>query len=143
STMVVAHQPLPGDLGPEHLPPHLSPLRGLRDRGALPKNWSSSNGSYQARGRRTMRQWVAMLAIAVTTGVMASAAPQGQGAGGGRATAPGQQKKAAAPAAADAKPSPGAGPVIVFETVKGSFGMETYPNEAPKSVEHILTLARR
>ena len=90
-----------------------------------------------------MRQWVAMLAIAVTTGVMAGATPQGQGAGAGRATAPGQQKKTAASEAADAKPSPGAGPVIVFETVKGSFEMETYPNEAPKSVEHILTLARR
>jgi cyclophilin family peptidyl-prolyl cis-trans isomerase len=28
----------------------------------------------------------------------------------------------------------------VFETTKGSFEMETYPNEAPKSVEHILKL---
>ena len=34
-------------------------------------------------------------------------------------------------------------PVIVFETSKGSFEMEMYPNEAPKSVEHILTLVRR
>ncbi len=48
----------------------------------------------------------------------------------------------AAPAAA-AKTSPGAGPVIVFETVKGTFEVETYPNEAPKSVEHILTLVKR
>jgi peptidyl-prolyl cis-trans isomerase B (cyclophilin B) len=39
--------------------------------------------------------------------------------------------------------SPGAGPVIVFETVKGTFEVETYPNEAPKSVEHILTLVKR
>ena len=45
--------------------------------------------------------------------------------------------------AAGAKPSPGAGPVIVFETVKGTFEMETYPKDAPKSVEHILTLVRR
>ena len=34
-------------------------------------------------------------------------------------------------------------PVIVFETSKGSFEVEMYPNEAPKSVEHILTLVRR
>ena len=34
-------------------------------------------------------------------------------------------------------------PVVVFETVKGNFEMELYPNEAPKSVEHILTLVRR
>jgi peptidyl-prolyl cis-trans isomerase B (cyclophilin B) len=49
---------------------------------------------------------------------------------------------AAAPAAAP-KPSPGAGPIIVFDTVKGSFEVETYPNEAPKTVEHILELVKR
>ena len=36
-----------------------------------------------------------------------------------------------------------ASPVIVFETSKGSFEVEMYPSEAPKSVEHILTLVRR
>ena len=35
------------------------------------------------------------------------------------------------------------GPVIVFETMKGNFEIEMYPNEAPKSVEHLLTLVRR
>ena len=34
-------------------------------------------------------------------------------------------------------------PVVVFETSKGSFEVELYPTEAPKSVEHILTLVRR
>ena len=34
-------------------------------------------------------------------------------------------------------------PVVVFETSKGNFEMELYPAEAPKSVEHILTLVRR
>ena len=33
--------------------------------------------------------------------------------------------------------------MILFETVKGNFEIETYPNEAPKSVEHILALVRR
>lgn len=53
--------------------------------------------------------------------------------------------KGAAPAAAPAVPrrSPGAGPIIVFETMKGSFEVETYPNEAPKTVEHILALVKR
>ncbi len=37
----------------------------------------------------------------------------------------------------------GSNPVIVFETVKGTFEMETFPTEAPRSVEHILTLVRR
>ena len=74
----------------------------------------------------------------VMLGAAGMAAAQGQGRG--RATAPGQTP---APAAAAVKPSPGAGPVVVFETLKGTFEMETYPNEAPKSVEHILTLVRR
>ena len=85
-----------------------------------------------------MSRWIVVLAVTL------AAAPGIVGAqtqGRGRATAPGQVKKA--PAVPDAKPSPGAGPVIVFETVKGTFEMETYPNEAPKSVEHILTLVRR
>ena len=34
-------------------------------------------------------------------------------------------------------------PVVVFETSKGSFEMELYQAEAPKSVDHILTLVRR
>jgi peptidyl-prolyl cis-trans isomerase B (cyclophilin B) len=34
-------------------------------------------------------------------------------------------------------------PVVVFETSKGSFEVELYPTEAPKSVEHSLTLVRR
>jgi cyclophilin family peptidyl-prolyl cis-trans isomerase len=44
--------------------------------------------------------------------------------------------------AAQRKPA-AAGPVIVFETVKGAFEVELYPNEAPKSVEHILALVKR
>src|SRR5262245_17863872 len=61
----------------------------------------------------------------------------------GRAATPPAGGRAAQAAPAPAKPSPGAGPVIVFDTLKGSFEMETYPNEAPKSVEHILALVRR
>ena len=34
-------------------------------------------------------------------------------------------------------------PVVVFETAKGSFEVEFYPTEAPKSVAHILALVRR
>ena len=34
-------------------------------------------------------------------------------------------------------------PVVSFVTSKGNFEMELYPAEAPKSVEHILTLVRR
>lgn len=48
------------------------------------------------------------------------------------------------PAAAQtAQKSPGAGPVVVLETTKGTIEFETYPNEAPKTVAHILGLVKR
>jgi cyclophilin family peptidyl-prolyl cis-trans isomerase len=60
------------------------------------------------------------------------------------AQAPAPKKAAAAPAAAvPLKPSPGAGPIIVIETVKGTIEFETYPDEAPKSVEQVLRLVKR
>jgi len=64
----------------------------------------------------------------------APAAPAGRGTTGARGAtaAPAQPKK-----------SPGAGPVVVVETMKGTFQFETYPNEAPKSVEHVLGLVKR
>src|SRR5215207_1826852 len=57
--------------------------------------------------------------------------------------APGRGTGARGAAAAAPHRSPGAGAVILFETTKGNIEIETYPNEAPKSVEHILTLVRR
>ncbi len=42
-----------------------------------------------------------------------------------------------------AQPSPGAGPIIVVETEKGTFEFETYPNEAPKTVAHIVGLVNK
>ncbi len=42
-----------------------------------------------------------------------------------------------------AGPTPGAGPVIVVETTKGTFEFETYPDEAPRTVEHVLALVKR
>jgi peptidyl-prolyl cis-trans isomerase B (cyclophilin B) len=39
--------------------------------------------------------------------------------------------------------SPGAGPVVVLETVKGVIEIETYPEEAPKTVENFLALVKR
>ena len=73
----------------------------------------------------------------------AAAAAQAQApAGRGRAATPPPPAAGRGAAPAPAR-SPGAGPIIVFETVKGTFEMETYPNEAPKSVEHILALVKR
>jgi cyclophilin family peptidyl-prolyl cis-trans isomerase len=83
-----------------------------------------------------MKRWIVVLAMAAI-GTTSTVSAQTQARG--RSTSPAQK----APPVVDAKPSPGAGPIVVFETAKGSFEMETYPNEAPKSVEHILTLVRR
>ncbi len=56
---------------------------------------------------------------------------------------PAPAKPTTAPAAAPGKTSPGAGPVIVVETEKGTFEFETYPNEAPKTVAHIVSLVNK
>lgn len=45
--------------------------------------------------------------------------------------------------AAARQTSPGAGPVIVLETVKGNIEIETYPDEAPKTVAQIVGLVKR
>lgn len=74
--------------------------------------------------------------------IIAAAALSGQTRGTSQPKAA-PTAKPTAPAAAAAQKSPGAGPVVVFETVKGTFEMETYPNEAPKSVEHFLALVKR
>ena len=59
----------------------------------------------------------------------------------------GAQAPAKAPAAkaapAPGKTSPGAGPVLVIETEKGTIEIETYPNEAPKTVAHIVGLVNK
>jgi peptidyl-prolyl cis-trans isomerase B (cyclophilin B) len=46
-------------------------------------------------------------------------------------------------AAAQQKKSPGAGPIVVLETAKGVIEIETYPEEAPKTVENFLGLVKR
>jgi cyclophilin family peptidyl-prolyl cis-trans isomerase len=76
-----------------------------------------------------------LLVVSLIAGLAATASAQTKPA----------QKPAAKPAApaAPARPTPGAGPVIVVETVKGTFEFETYPNEAPRTVEHIVNLVKR
>jgi cyclophilin family peptidyl-prolyl cis-trans isomerase len=59
-------------------------------------------------------------------------------------TVPSRAAAQTAPAAsAPAATSPGGGPVIVVETVKGTFEFETYPNEAPKTVARIVELVNK
>lgn len=42
-----------------------------------------------------------------------------------------------------AQATPPAGPVLVFETEKGIFEIETYPSIAPKTVDHIVGLVQK
>ena len=49
----------------------------------------------------------------------------------------------AAGAAPAQQTSPGAGPIVVLETSKGVIEFETYPEEAPKTVERVLALLKR
>jgi cyclophilin family peptidyl-prolyl cis-trans isomerase len=39
--------------------------------------------------------------------------------------------------------SPGAGPIIVLETAKGTIEIETYPEEAPKTVARVVQLVKK
>jgi peptidyl-prolyl cis-trans isomerase B (cyclophilin B) len=55
----------------------------------------------------------------------------------------GQGRAAQRPATPAGKPAAAAGPVLVIQTVKGVIEIQTYPNDAPKTVEHIVALAKR
>lgn len=88
---------------------------------------------------KTVLGLLAGMVLAIVPALGADA--QGAAAQGGARA--GQRAGGQAAAAPAPRRSPGAGPVILFETVKGNFEIETYPNEAPKSVEQILALARR
>ena len=57
--------------------------------------------------------------------------------------AAGQGGAAQQPAAPAAKPAAAAGPVLVVQTAKGVIEIQTYPADAPKTVEHIVALAKR
>src|SRR6476646_8175725 len=57
--------------------------------------------------------------------------------------APAKPAPATTTPAPAATPTPGAGPIVVVETVKGTFEFETYPNEAPRTVEHVLNLVKK
>lgn len=95
-----------------------------------------------------MRSALGLLVVMVLTMGTTAEVARAQGSTAGAKPAQPSGQKPGAPATATtpapaARRSPGAGPVILFETAKGTFEMETYPNEAPKSVEQILTLAKR
>jgi len=89
---------------------------------------------------RTADYGMSRLAVVVLAALVSAAAVSGQQKPASKPKPP-----VAAPASEPAavQPTPGAGPVVVVETTKGTFEFETYPDEAPRTVEHILSLVKR
>jgi cyclophilin family peptidyl-prolyl cis-trans isomerase len=83
---------------------------------------------------------IAALLVAGSVLVLAQAKPPAKPAAPKPAAKPATGAKAAP---APATTTPGAGPVVVVETSKGTFEFETYPNEAPRTVEHVLNLVKK
>jgi cyclophilin family peptidyl-prolyl cis-trans isomerase len=89
-----------------------------------------------------MTRFMYVCTIAVGLALAGHDAASGQTSGGGR-SGQGPSAPAGVRTGGPAQTSPGAGPVVVIDTAKGTIEFETYPAEAPKTVEHILTLVRR
>jgi len=70
-------------------------------------------------------------------------APAGKGAGTSGREGAGTGVGQPVPSTAMPKRSPGAGPLVTVQTMRGEFIFETYPAEAPKSVEHVLDLIKK
>ncbi len=83
------------------------------------------------------------MSVRILTFVLASVLAGAVASSAQTATAKPAPAKTPAAAAKPGQTSPGAGPVIVVETEKGTFEFETYPNEAPKTVAHILDLVNK
>jgi cyclophilin family peptidyl-prolyl cis-trans isomerase len=84
---------------------------------------------------------IAALLVAGSVLVLAQAKPPAKPAV--PKPAPSKPATGAKAAPAPGTPTAGAGPVVVVETSKGTFEFETYPNEAPRTVEHVLNLVKK
>ncbi len=136
--MVADHQPVSRDVGAERLPSGVSSVPQLRARGPLSENRrhetrslgrsfvrsSGSGPNDLTTGHRLTddRTTDRIMKLTIAFAAVLALAP---------AVSSSQQK------------SPGAGPVIVLETAKGTIEFETYPEEAPKTVAHIVELVKK
>jgi len=77
------------------------------------------------------RSALAVIAACALTGLHPGAAAQSR---------PPATRPTAPPAP---QPTAGGGPIVVLETAKGTIEVELFPQEAPRTVEHILALVRR
>ena len=97
------------------------------------------------RAARTELVKTVRMAVVTAGAIVAMAALHAQTGSTSRGSGPGGAAPAAGAAVnpATLKRSPGAGPIVTVQTMRGEFTFETYPTEAPKSVEHILALIKR
>ena len=125
AAVVAARQSVSRDLGPERLPAGVSSLRRLRDRCRLP-----AIDVAESAEKTSVDDAVDAVAAWPCQRSPSSPAAQPPALGAVLAHA--------------ARRSPGAGPsIVVVETEKGTFEFETYPNEAPKTVAHIVELVNK
>lgn len=99
---------------------------------------------------RTISLMAALPVVAMLTACGGGTAPEGaNSAPAGAGTGAPAEPIAPAEPAPTARLAPSTAPVadvdaiLVVETVKGTFEIETYPDDAPMSVAHILELVRR
>ena len=89
---------------------------------------------------RLPRRWLMLSSVAIVLAVLVTS----RGVSGQAGKAPPQAPPKPAPKALPAAPAAApAGPVIVMETVRGTIEFETFPQEAPKTVQHVLALVQR
>src|SRR5262245_26310661 len=115
-TVVALYQPLPRHVGPERLPARVSAMPRLRPGVDVPACAGDHCGKAIASERGLM---IRRRAIGLLVGLVASTVV------GVRDSANAQSETA---------------PLIVVETSKGSFAFVTFPNEAPRTVAHIVEL---
>ena len=118
--LVAAHQPVSGHLGAERLPAGVSRAAAIaRSADDCPKIGVAQERHERDSGSRRQRCWLSSLRCG-------SAQTERRSLRGAASRGAALRRRPARDR------SPGAGPVIVVETVKGTFEFETYPNEAPE-----------
>ena len=83
-----------------------------------------------------------LIAFSLTAGAQTKPAQKKPAPKKPAVTKPAPAKPAPTPAAAAAT-SPGSGPIVVIETARGTMEIETYPEDAPKTVAHVVALVKK
>src|SRR5687767_6511524 len=110
--MVAGDQPVPRHLGAEYLQAGLPAVRQLRPGGSVSETRRRQSGEEQMS---VLRAACSVLYVCALGMLVSASGP-----------------------ASTAQTSPGAGAILVLDTAKGIIEIETYPEEAPKTVARIV-----